>query len=192
MDSALELCLAEIGILAVVITESGYGVFRMERSMRSKLEERIRLVAAAGSYAINHPLPSEEPLEGDEVSIAASVYFEIWSDVDVDTANLVLNLVSTHRRRWWQPWTFLHQKAQRVLGIRIDGHDTAQYRRHIERTDVQPFEDHATFKWRGKRKAVDLGGEFWLELALETGRPSGVFRAVLDSRLAERGSTTAL
>ncbi|MDO8750373.1 MAG: hypothetical protein Q7K03_04445 [Dehalococcoidia bacterium] len=155
-------------------------------------QERIRFSARPGTYALNYPIAPGQPLPLDEVSIETTIYFEIWTDIDVDTAKLVLNVVSFRRRRWWQLWNLLRPKSQRVLGIRIEGQDDPRYRRQLRRTERQPFEDHATFKWRGKREIVDRGGQFRLELALETGSPHGIWRAIVHTNLFERGATTPL
>ena len=65
--------------------------------------ERIRLVARPGSYAIDYPTGSEQPLENDEASITATIYFEIWSAIDAYTSKLILNLIGISHRRWYQP-----------------------------------------------------------------------------------------
>ncbi len=53
------MVLAEIGILAAVITESGYGVFRQERARRSKLEQGVRILATVSRVAQNMPDPGK-------------------------------------------------------------------------------------------------------------------------------------
>ena len=151
--------------------------------------ERVRLFASPGFLAINHPMASEQPLSRDEVSINTTIYFEVWTDIDINTAHLVLNVVGIRRRRWWK---LLAPTSKRMIGIRIESHDDSTYRKQIKRTDAQPFQDHATFKWRGKREVVDWGDTFLLELALEMGSPSGVWQAIVDPNLYERGATTAL
>lgn len=165
-------------------------------SLQTRLDEsrnRVRFAARSGFYSQNDPTSRlQPPLSRDEISIETTIYFDVWTDIDVDTANLVLNVVCVRRRHWWQVWNLLLPKYKRMLGIRPEGQDTAMYRKQIRRTDKQPFEDHATFKWRGKRGMVDWGDAFLLELALETGSPKDIWRAILDPRFYERGSTTAL
>ncbi len=155
-------------------------------------KERIRLIAHPGAYAINLPRKSEEPLGHDEISINTTIHFEIWTDIDVNTAKLVLNIVGVRHRDWWQPWKLFLPKKKRMLGLRIDGHDDPTYRKQIKCADAQPFEDNATFKWRGKRDILNFGDSFYFELALETGSPIGIWRAIADPRLYERGVTMAL
>lgn len=155
-------------------------------------QDKIRLKASPGSLAINLPLASEPALMPDEVSINTTIHLEIWADTDIHTASLVLNVVGVRRIRWRRFWYVFLPKSKRMLGIRIDGQDTPVYRKQIKHTDAQPFEDNATFKWRGKRETIDWGDTFLLELALDTGSPKGTWRVTVDPRLHERGATTAL
>jgi len=156
-------------------------------------KERIRLIARIGRLALNLPMKSEEPLGHDEISINTTIHFEIWTDMDVNTAKLVLNIVGVRHRDWWQLWQLFMPKTKRMIGLRIEGHDDSTYRKQIKCTDVQPFEDYATFKWRGKGDILGFGDSFYFELALETGSPIGIWRAItVDPTLYERGVTAAL
>ncbi len=155
-------------------------------------KERIRLIAQPGSMRINLPMKGEAPLGHDEISINTTMRFEIWTDIEVNTAKLVLNIVGVRRRDWWQLWKVFLPKKKRMLGLHIDGHDDATYRKQIKCTDAQPFEDTATFKWRGKLDISNFRDSFYFELALETGSPIGRYRAIADPRLYGRGALTAL
>ena len=143
--------------------------------------------AAPGSLLINHPLKDESPLADDEVSIYTTVHFEIWTDIDIDTASLVLNIVGIRNLSWWK-----FPGRKRLLGIRIEGQDNAIYRKKIKHSDKQPFRDKVTFKWRGKKNIVSWGDIFLLELVLKVGIPNTTWRVYIDPKLYERGLTTPL
>ena len=101
------------------------------------LRNRIRLTARPGSLAINMP-NQNPPLAPDEVSIDASIQLEVFSDIDVHTSGLVLNLVGVRRVGF----------PKRLIGIRPNGQDTSAYQEHIKH-DNQPFVDNVNFSWRG-------------------------------------------
>lgn len=156
------------------------------------IESRIRLKASPGFMAINHPLKTEPPLERGEASINTTIYFEIWADIDIHTAKLVLNVVGIRNLCWRRFWRIFLPKSKRLLGIRIEGQDTPIYRKQIKHSDMQPFNDKANFKWRGERGKVSWGDSFILELALDMGSPKGIWKVVIDPELYERGATTPL
>ena len=170
----------EIVVLSFVILESGYGVFRQERNMRSELEAKVRLIARPASYALNtrNPAPSE-------IDLLADISFEIWTDIDIDTSELVLNIIGT--RPLWKVWRIGQDRNIKLIGIRPRGQDTPIYRKRIRATDEQPFEDSVRFAFQGD---FAWRGSFGLELVLTTGRPKGKWRDIVDSRLHERGSLT--
>jgi len=158
----------------------------------NKVKGRIRLNAAPGTLEINHPLKNEPPLKKDEFSIYTTVYFEIWTNIDIHTASLVLNIVGNRLNLpWWKSWKAF-PFLKRLIGIRMEGQDSAIYRKTIKHSDEQPFRDSAKFKWRGKRDIVEWGNAFLLELALELGEPSRILRVYLDPKLYERGGITPL
>jgi len=163
-------------------------IIRDKQMQINKSREIIRLSARPSSLAINYPSKTEKPLSHAEVSIKATIQFEIWADVDVHTAKLVLNVVGIRYRRWWR----LFQTSKRLFHIARGGYYDPIYRKQIKVADAQPFEDHATFEWRGWREIVDWGDSFLLELALETGSPAGIWRVVVDPKLYERGVATPL
>ena len=89
------------------------------------------------------------------MSINTTIRFEVWTDIDVNTAKLVLNIVGNRHKDWWQIWKLILPKNRRMLGLHIDGHDDATYRKQIKHTDAQPFVDMVKFKWRGKRDILN-------------------------------------
>ena len=116
--------------LAAFILFAAVALFRLVR-LQVQLDEgkgRIRLVARPGSYAINYIVSPEPPLRRDEASIHADIHFEIWADTDVDTAKLVLNIVGVRRRGRWKVWQITQPRTKQMIGIRIDGQDSATYR----------------------------------------------------------------
>ena len=160
-----------------------------DRQMQiNKSRERIRLAARPGSLAIN----TEKPLGRDEISIYTAINFEIWADTDIHTAKLVLNVVGVRQKRWWLPWTLFLPATRRRLGISPEGLYEGIYRKQINHTNAQPFQDHATFHWKGKWDVENWGSAFILELALEMGSPQGVWRAIVDPKLYERGASSPL
>ena len=95
----------------------------------------------------------------------------------------MLNIIGIRtKNNWWELW---RPKKKAIAGIRPKGEDTAFYRKSIRPTEQQPFKDSVEFHWRG-RASYD---KFNFELVLTTGRPSGQWRTVLDSKFDERGST---
>jgi len=155
-------------------------------------EQKTRLWASPSRIVQNYVSASEPPLALNEVSIDTTVRFEVWSDIDVRTAGLVLNVVGVRKSSWRRPWRVLVPKSRRKLEIRAAGRDTPAYYKQINHVDAQPFVDEARFKWRGKRAAIDWGDGFVLELALELGSPRSVLRAKVGTNLHERGAARIL
>lgn len=170
-----------LAVLGFVFLEAGYGVFREERATRAEREKQVRLVARPDSLAINMRRPAP-----DEVDIQAHISFEVWTDKDIHTSGLVLNLLEVQQRPWWKVWQIGQTRTKRLLGLRPVDQDTALYRKTIRAVQPQPYEGSVEFDWRGK---LVWRGEPILELVLITGQPEGELRAVVDPRLGERGST---
>lgn len=85
--------------------------------MYVRLEEyksKIRLIARPSSYRFNLPNPElEKPLADDETSIDITIQLEIWTDIDVSTASLILNIVGIRTiGRWQEFWKFLFQNEK--------------------------------------------------------------------------------
>jgi hypothetical protein len=158
-------------------------------------ESKIRLIARPSNVTFNFPNPqTENPLADDETSIDITVKLEIWTDIDVSTASLVLNIVGFRTiRRWREFWKFFIPKQKRLIGIPIERQDTSIYRKQIKHNDKQPFEDFVRFRWRGKSKNIKWGDYSSLELALETGSPKGIWRTIVeDFSSYERGVITPI
>jgi hypothetical protein len=164
-------------------------IIRSKQMQIDKSREVIRFTARPSSVAINFPDKTEKPLNPDEASITATIQFEIWADIDMHTARIILNVIGIQHRRWCR---LVLSKSKRLFGINIEGNEYSIYRKQIKHTDAQPFEDYVTFKWRGRREYIDWGDDFRLELALEMGSPKGIWRATVDSKLYERGVTMAI
>lgn len=166
------------------------------QSKIDRIRGGVRLDAAPSTLLINHPLKNEPPLENNEFSIYTTIHFEIWTDIDINTASLVLNIVGLRNLYpWWKFWKFPRRK--RLIGIKMLGQDSAIYRKKIRYSDEQPFRDKATFKWRGKKDIVGWGIVGWedtflLELALKARLPNNIWRTYIDPKLYERGLTKPL
>jgi hypothetical protein len=72
----------------VVLAEAGYGAYRKERQMRAERERSVRLTARVGSLSANLPDPGP-----DKVSLSVHVFWEVWTDQDVSTDKMALNLI---------------------------------------------------------------------------------------------------
>ena len=164
-------------------------IVRDKQMQINRSRERIRFFARPSRLSVNYPDGTGKALSQDEANIGAIVQFEIWTDIDIHTARLVLNVIGIRRRRWRR--LFL-SRSRRLFGINIEGNEYSVYRKQMKHTDTQPFQDYAAFKWRGKREAVEWGDDFQLELALEMGSPKGIWRATIDPKLHERGEAKAI
>lgn len=153
-------------ILVLSLIEAGYGVYREERGMRAEREKRVRITAKIGAFAANFPDPGP-----DKTSIQVRVVWEIWTDQDVATDRLALNMIYKYDRSRWHFW-----KRTRFpkTGISPKGGST-QYRKSIRVIDPQPFRDAAEFEYVTNR---DIEGDpHWLlELVIVTGIPAAVHR----------------
>ena len=173
----------EVIILLVVGVEATYGVFRQERSARAEREQQASLIAKPASLAWNLRNPAP-----DEVDFEITVVFEIWTSIDLNTSELVLNVVgvSGASRKFWRK---RGPGRRRLFGVRPRGQDTAIFRQAIRAVDAQPYSGEAVFDWRGK---FEWKGPVQFELAIRIGTPSLVLRDVVDSRMWERGTTAPL
>ena len=155
-----------------------------------RIRGEITFNAVPSSLTVNYPRRDEPPLADNEFSIYAVINFEIWTDIDINTSSLVLNIVGFRNVSWWEFWKFKRRK--RLIGIRTEGQDSAIYRKKIRCSDEQPFRDKATFKWRGKKDIVSWGDTYLLELALKAGIPNAIWRVYIDPKLYDRGLITPL
>lgn len=156
-----------LAIVVLSAIEAGYGLYREERVMRSRLEQNVRVTAKLGSFSANVPDPGPQ-----KVSIKAGVQWEVWVKEDVSTDQVALNIIYTYDKPWWKIWkrTTFPQK-----GIPPDGADSTLYRKRINANETQPFKGSATFEFVGDRYIE--GDPHWeLELVLITGMPAGVHR----------------
>ena len=177
IESTLNREIPQVGVyLVVFISFAAFAVYRLVKLQTwiDESQERIHFTARLLSSTRNYPIPSR-----DEDDINIRIQLEIWTEIDVHTAELVLNVISIPHKRWWPPWK-LFWKTKLRHGIAIEGQGDRSYRKQIKHTDVQPFKDYATFKWRVKREDAEWGVPFLLELALKTGIPRNVLRANID------------
>jgi len=155
-------------------------------SLHSRLDEheaKVRLSASPGMIAWNRPDPGR-----GKVRLETRVQWEIWTDIDINTAKIGLNMISI-RKKWWQIWKLFLPRKKRLIGLPPKGQDTFQYRKSFRAIDPQPIQDSAEFEYEGP---WDEDGDLGLELVLETGSPFGKYRADVDLRLWERGSRKPL
>ena len=173
----------EVTILLVVGVEAAYGVFRQERSARAQWEQQASLIAKPASLAWNLRNPAP-----DEVDFEITVVFEIWTSIDLNTSEMVLNVIgiSEASRKLWRK---RGPGQRRLFGVRPRGQDTAIFRQAIREADAQPYSGEAVFDWRG---TFEWKGPVQFELAIRIGMPSLVLRDVIDSRMWERGATAPL
>jgi len=157
-------------------------------SLHSRLDEyeaKVRLIAKPGMVAWNWPDPGR-----GKVRLEANIQWEIWTDIDIKTAKICLNMIGLSPKRWWQKWGF-HPTEKKLRGLPPKGQDTFEYRKSFRAIDPQPIQDSAEFEYEGPFDADKAGG-LGLELVLETGSPLGKYRADVDPRLWERGSRRPL
>jgi hypothetical protein len=173
-----------VGIILVATLEAGYSVYREERIMRAEREAKVRLIASPGSINWNYPDPGP-----GKVRLKTRIHWEIWIDEDISTAQLALNIIGIRHKKWWQVF---QRRRNPLIGMRPNGQDTPHYRKNFRRIDPQPIEDNAEFEYEGPLDWSDEDGLLGLELVLVTGSPAGEYRAYVDPRLWERGSTKPL
>jgi len=157
-------------------------------SLHSRLDEyeaKVRLIASPGSISWNHPDPGS-----GKVRLETHIYWEIWTVIDIHTAQIGLNIVGIRYRKWWQ---IFRRREKRLMSLWPKGWTLpSQYRRTLRANDSQPFEENAKFEYEGPLDWSDKEGLFGLELVLVTGSPAGTYRAYVDPRLWERGSSRPL
>ena len=150
--------------------------------LRRRLDEyeaKVRLIAKPASYRWNHPDPGP-----GKVKLEICVEWEVWTDIDINTAELCLNMIRIRHKKWWQIWKSLRSRER---GLQPKGQDAFQYRKSIRATDSQPIQDSTEFEYEGP-----WDNDLDLELVLVTGSPFGKYRADVDPRLWERGSRKPL
>ena len=126
-------------------------------------------------------------------SIDTVIDFEIWTNIDIHTSDLVLNIVcirlSTPPWKFWKLWMDL-PFHRRVVGIRAIN---SPYRKDIKYSDSQPFKDTATFRYTGDKALIAWGTTGFLpELVLEINIPKNKKRVFLDKVLYKKGLTNPL
>lgn len=183
-------------IYTLVFVAFGIVVIYRLAKLRSEIEKSqgdISFTAKPSTFAVNYQLPNDLPLKKDEVSLYTIVQFEIWTNIDISTSKLILNIVAfrnLHTSNWksWKPF-----KVKRLVGIPMEGSDNSTYSKKIRCADEQPFKDKATFKWRGKIDDIKWGVDHMPELALELKIPKRILRVYLDDPLLQkRGSVSPL
>ncbi len=171
-------------IVIVAALEAGYFVYREERIVRAEREAKVRLNASPGSLAWNVPEPG-----AGKTRCKATICWEIWTDIDIKTARLCLNILGIRHKKWWQVF---RPREVPLIGLPPKGQDTFQYRKTFRAIDPQPIIGDTEFEYEGPLDWPDKEGEWALELVLETGSPAGTYRAIVDSRLWERGTREPL
>jgi hypothetical protein len=152
-----------------------------------KIQGNINFTATPTKFYLNCQLPNEPPLEKDEASFYTTVRFEIWTDIDINTSRLVLNLVS-FRNLFVSGWEFWKPfKMERVIGIPMVGSEDSTYRKKIKGTDLQPFQDTVSFRFRGKVDKIAWAKHHMPELALELGIPKRILRVYLSDPKTKKG-----
>ncbi len=158
-------------------------VVRRLIKLQAKIDDMrggVMITALPTQVDINSPMVDEPPLKEDEYCIRATIKFEIWTDIDINTRSLALAIVGSRNLSspWWEFWQLREKK--RLLGIGPEGQNSANYRRQIKSSDSQPFKDQVTFRWRGKKRFVTWGDSFLLELVLWGGIPKNTWRVEID------------
>jgi len=129
-----ETKIATLVLAVFVLAQAGYTVYHEERQMRAAREARTRLSARPSSWAWNMPDPGPE-----RVSLKAAVQWEIWTDVDLQTAEFGMNIIGVRSRRWWRPWRLLRPGRQALFALPAKGQDSFVFRRSFRAIDPQPI-----------------------------------------------------
>ncbi len=172
--------------LAVTSLSTPFMAFRKVKSERDALQRNVRITAYIGAMAVNYP-----DLGPDKVSLHVSVSWEVWTNQDIWTDRLALNLIDVYERKWWVPW---RKTRFPKVGIPPKGQDSTQWRHPINTgsASLQPATFCTHFEWVGDRKRPDAH-HFELELVLVTGIPIGTHRIPVDViPLQGRGATPPL
>ncbi len=88
-----------LSIMAVLLAEATYGVYRTEHAMRSEFEKSVRISAKVDSWAQNYPDPGK-----DKESLEVHLLWEMWATETTATDQLALNLIYVFKKRWWRFW----------------------------------------------------------------------------------------
>lgn len=167
-------------IVAIGYVVSAYAVYREERIMRAKRDAEIRLTARPASFRwVSDP---------DKVRLEAHISWEIWADIDFNTAEISLNIVGIRHKKWWQ---IFQRREEPLIGLRPKGQDTYQYRKRFLASD-SPIEGDTEFEIYEGPLEWPNDGDCDLELVLKTGSPAGRYSARVDPRLWERGTRRPL
>jgi hypothetical protein len=173
-----------LAIILVAALEAGYNVYREERVMRAERDAKVRLTVRPVSMSWNHPDPDPK-----KTRVELRVEWEIWTDIDIKTSQICLNIIEIRPKKWW-PIRRLFQPSRRALeGLRPKGQDTYQYRKSLRADAPQPIQDSADFEYETLR---DDDRTLGFELVLETGSPFGKYRTDVDLRPWDRGSRKPL
>jgi hypothetical protein len=176
---------ATMAIILLGALEAGYNAYREERVMRVERDAKVRLIARPASFSWNHPDPGP-----GKIRLEIRVEWKIWTDIDIHTAQICLNIIDVRDKKWWQIWRVFQPSRKALIGLPIKGQDTYQYWNKYSATDPQPIQDDAEFEdYEG---LWDGDGRVELELVLETGSPSGKHRTKIDIDLWKRGSREPL
>ena len=182
------VALMAVSVLGLLLLWGAFAVFQEERAMRAEREAKVRLIASPGSISWNIPDPGP-----GKVRLETHVHWEIWTDIDINTAQIGLNIVGVSRgRKWWEWWCIFRHREKRFVGLWPKGQDTFRYTKSFRSIDPQPIRDDAEFEYEGPLDWSDEDGILGLELVLVTGSPAGEHRAYVDPRLWERGSRKPL
>lgn len=154
------------------------------RAFRAEREKHDQVVTVKARPASLHME------NGSDFSLQAEILMDLWTEVDVSTERLALNIIGIKRKPWWKLRG--HPEQKRLFAIPPEGQDTFQYRVRILPQEFMPRTE--LFKFSTLRPEPLPAGliETRLELALELSIPAGIWRAPVDARLGERGSRSPL
>lgn len=190
-------------ILVIILILSPFIVFCKIQKELDEYRNRIHLSATINSISASHCGDKKTV----ELDITANVIMTIWTDIDIHTESLQLNVVGIREKKWWQLLKWFLPKTKRLFGIPISPQNNTLYRKQIRKDAQQPFTDSITFSWKGKRthgywyirgwqldEAIEERG-FYFELVLTTGSPGGIWRAkatIIPLRGRGKGITHAI
>jgi len=173
-----------MAIILLGALEASYSAYREERIMRAERDAKVRLSARPVLMSWNHP-----DADPEKTSVGLRVEWEIWTDIDIKTSEICLNIIEIRRRERWPIWGLSQPTRKALEGLRPKGQDTYQYRKSIRESDTQPFQDSGEFEYEGLR---DDDRTLGFELVLKTGSPFGTYRADVDFRPWDRDSRKPL
>lgn len=127
--------------------------------MRARRETDIRIAARIGAITQKYPGPGP-----DKVRLTVELVWEVWTNQNLATDRLALNLIHVYDRHWWEVW-----KRRRIpqTGLPEKGAETTEYRRRIHASQDQPIRTNTTFEYAGDREGSEkFHWEFQLVLVL--------------------------